>query len=286
MKLIKDFIIEMRPKQWVKNAFLFPALIFSKSFTDVSLIILVLIGFALFCLASSSVYIVNDIIDRKKDALHPRKSKRPIASGRIKVYQAYIFAALIITVAVGGAYMLSFGFMLTMLAYMITSTSYSLWLKHQPILDIMTIAAGFVLRTLAGAMVIGVEASPWLLLCTSVLCLFLAANKRRAELSIMKGDAGSYKATLAVYTDEFLDKIITICISLCIVLYALYCYFTHLPIMVTTVFVIYVLLRYQLVANSDKTYDNVELILFKDKPLLIGIFLWGISCLVIVLRFY
>lgn len=283
---ISNYIKEMRPKQWIKNSFVFPALIFSKSFTDVSKISLVFMGFILFCLASSSVYIVNDIIDRKKDALHPTKSKRPIAAGRIKVYKAYIFAVVMIIVAVVGAYMLSFSFMLTLLAYMITSTSYSLWLKNQPIIDIMTIAVGFVLRTLAGALVIGVDASPWLLLCTSVLCLFLAANKRASELAIMKDMAGDYKATLSIYTEEFLDKVITICSSLCIVLYALYCYFTHLPIMITTIFVIYTLLRYHMVAKAEQTRDNVELILFYDKPLLIGILLWGVSCLLIVIRFY
>lgn len=287
MKKLKYFLIEMRPKQWVKNVFLFPALVFSKNFNNIDSVIACLIGFLLFCLASSSVYIVNDIIDRKKDMLHPKKSKRPIASGMIKIHHAVFLVIFMLAISIFGAYLLSKVFLYVIFAYILNSFIYSVWLKNEPIIDIMSIAVGFVIRTLAGAVVINVEASPWLLLCTSVLCLFLAANKRRAELEIVRGNAGAYKATLGVYTKEFLDNIITICISLSIVLYSLYCYFIHIPqMMITIVFVIYCLFRYQLVANLDRSRDNVEMVLFKDKPLLISIMLWGISCFYIVLRYY
>lgn len=287
MKKLKDIILTMRPKQWIKNFFVFPALIFSKKFTDPSAIYLCLLAFLLFSLASGAVYIINDVVDKDKDSLHPRKCKRPIASGRLKPGEAIVYAISILTIVIIAAAFTSIGFLLVLLAYIIIVVLYSLKLKSTPILDIMSIAAGFVLRTLSGAIIIGVGASSWLLLCTSVLCLFLAANKRKSELETMKDSASEYKATLGVYTLPFLNQVITICLSLCIVLYALYAYFTNIPyMMATTVFVLYGLLRYQLLILSGEAGDNIETVVLKDKPLIIDLALWGISCLLIVWKFY
>lgn len=287
MSKLKYFIIEMRLKQWTKNVFVFPAIIFSKQFTNTQSVLRILTGFIIFCSVSSSVYIINDIIDKDKDLHHPTKSKRPIASGNVSIQQGVILAFIMLIVGLMCGYFLSWKFLIALSAYIVNSFAYSIYLKNQPILDIMSIAGGFVIRTLAGALLTGVQVSPWLLMCTSVLSLFLAANKRRSELEIIESDAGRYKATLAVYTKEFLDMIIAICIALAIVLYSLYSYFTNIPLMaVTIIFVLYCLFRYQLLANSDRSCDNIELILFKDKPLLISIALWGISCFYIVLIYY
>lgn len=287
MKKIADILKTMRPKQWIKNTFVLAALIFSKSFMDTRAVILSFTAFILFCLASGAVYIINDIIDRDKDKLHPRKCKRPIASGRLKVGEALSVAVVLLVLVIALGVYLSPSFAMVLVAYIVTVMLYSFVLKHQPILDIMAIAAGFLLRVLSGAVIIGVEASSWLLLCTTALCLFLAANKRKSELDIMKDGAKEYKATLGVYTSAFLQQVITICLALCIVLYSLYAYFTDIPYMMATVlFVIYGLFRYQLLVLSGQPGDNIEVTVLKDKPLLIDLILWGLSCLVIVWKFY
>ncbi len=287
MKKLYDILKTMRPKQWIKNTFVLAALVFSKSFMDSRAVLLSLIAFILFSLASGAVYIINDVIDREKDKLHPRKCKRPIASGRLKVGEALSAAILLLVLVIACGVYLSVGFTLVLLAYIITVVLYSFVLKNQPILDIMAIAAGFLLRVLSGAVIIGVEASSWLLLCTTALCLYLAANKRKSELDILKDNAKEYKATLGVYTSAFLQQVITICLALCIVLYALYAYFTDIPYMMATVlFVIYGLFRYQLLVLSGQPGDNIEVTVLKDKPLLIDLMLWGISCLIIVWKFY
>jgi len=287
MKKIADILKTMRPKQWIKNTFVLAALIFSKSFMDTRAVILSFTAFILFCLASGAVYIINDIIDRDKDKLHPRKCKRPIASGRLKVGEALSVAVVLLVLVIALGVYLSPSFAMVLVAYIVTVMLYSFVLKHQPILDIMAIAAGFLLRVLSGAVIIGVEASSWLLLCTTALCLFLAANKRKSELDIMKDGAKEYKATLGVYTSAFLQQVITICLALCIVLYSLYAYFTDIPYMMATVlFVIYGLFRYQLLVLSGQPGDNIEVTVLKDKPLLTDLILWGLSCLVIVWKFY
>lgn len=287
MKKLYDILRTMRPKQWIKNTFVLAALVFSKSFMDPQAIFLSLTAFLLFSLGSGAVYIINDVIDRDKDKLHPRKCKRPIASGRLKVGEALSVAVLILALVIGIGFYLSTAFALVLMAYILTVVLYSFVLKHQPILDIMAIAAGFLLRVLSGAVIIGVEASSWLLLCTTALCLYLAANKRKSELDIMKDSAAEYKASLGVYTSAFLQQVITICLALCIVLYALYAYFTEIPYMMATVlFVIYGLFRYQLLVLSGQPGDNIEVTVLKDKPLLIDLILWALSCLIIVWKFY
>ncbi len=287
MKKIMLILKAMRPKQWIKNVFLFPAVLFSKEFLNPGDLLQVFMGFLLFCGASGAVYLVNDIIDRDKDRLHPKKCRRPIASGELAVKEAWL-AALLILVCVGVlAFVLSFPFAVVLCAYVVIVFLYSTVLKKLAILDIMAIAAGFVLRTLAGAVVINVTPSPWLLLCTSVLCLYLAANKRNAELAVMKEGAGNYKASLQVYTPAFLNQIVTVCLSLSIVLYALYTYFSATPLMMaTTVFVIYGLFRYQLLISRGEPGDSIELVVLKDKPIIIDAILWAITCVLLVWRFY
>ena len=287
MKKFRYILKTMRPKQWIKNFFVFPALLFSKSFTDPRAIGLSVLAFLLFSLGSGSVYIINDVIDRKKDILHPRKCKRPIASGKLKAGEALAAAAMILIGVVAAAAYVSIKFMGILVLYILITILYSLKLKSTPILDILAIAAGFVLRTLSGAVIIGVEASSWLLLCTSALCLFLAANKRKTELETMKEAAGEYKANLGVYTLPFLNQIITVCLTLCIVLYALYTYYTKVPYMMgTTAFVFYGLCRYQLLMAAGELGDNIEVTLLKDKPMVLNLVLWGLSCLAIIWKFY
>lgn len=287
MKRLNDIIMTMRPKQWIKNAFVFPALLFSKSFTDIMAVCLSILAFTLFCLASGAVYIINDVIDKKKDILHPRKCKRPIASGRLRVSDAVTAAVFIITIVLLFSAFLSPDFMWIIVLYILLMLLYSWKLKSAPLLDIIAISAGFVLRTMAGAVIIGVETSSWILLCTSALCLFLAANKRKVELEIMKECAPRYKAVLGVYTIDFLNQMITVFLSLSIILYAVYTYNTGIPFMIgTTAFVVYGLFRYQLLLISGRSGENIEVTVLGDKPLLINLILWGLSCLIIVLVFY
>jgi 4-hydroxybenzoate polyprenyltransferase len=287
MKKLGYILKTMRPRQWIKNLFVFPALLFSKSFMNIKAISLSIAAFLLFCLASGAVYIINDVIDRKKDVLHPRKCKRPVAAGLLSIKDALSVCAIITITVILSAAFISLDFMAVIVFYILLMLLYSWRLKSVPLLDIMAIACGFVLRTLAGAVIIGVKASSWLLFCTSALCLFLAANKRRMELETMKEYAADYKSVLSVYTLPFLTQLIDVCITLCIIFYALYTHFTGIHFMMgTTVFVIYGLFRYQLLKVSIDADDNIESAVLGDKPLLVDIALWGLSCLAIIWRFY
>jgi 4-hydroxybenzoate polyprenyltransferase len=288
MKKLKEILLSMRPKQWLKNVFVLPALIFSKEFLVTGQVLRALIAFALFCLASGSVYIFNDLLDKKKDLLHPIKKNRPIASGRLTGPEALLASLLICFLSLSGAWFLQPAFFLVLVAYVLTVVSYSLWLKHQPILDVMAIAAGFVLRTYGGAVAISVVASPWLLLCTTLLCLFLAVNKRKGELEGLQENAGAHRKALDEYTPEFLEQMLTVIMSSAVMSYSLYVFFSGKTVMMmlTIPFVIYGLFRYQLVASQDKTGENPEYIATTDLPLIIDGILWAASCLIIVALFY
>ena len=178
----------LRPKQWTKNALLFAALIFAERYTDLDAVRHVLIGFALFCMISSSGYLVNDLRDVEADRLHPQKKHRPIAAGTVSVPMAWLLAALLMVVGIGGAFQLNTGFGLTAASYLVVTLTYSAFFKHTVVLDVMLIATGFVLRAVAGAEAIPVVSSPWFLTCTAFGALFIGFSKRLAEIRAL-GDA-------------------------------------------------------------------------------------------------
>jgi len=283
----KNLIYSMRPKQWIKNCFVFPGLIFSKSFVHVDLILKTVYCFILFSMVSGTVYIVNDMIDKEKDALHPVKCKRPIASGKLGSTQALVFALAVLAVSLILALLIDFRLFLILLTYFILVLTYSLKLKNIVILDVIILSAGFVLRTVGGAVVIDVWISPWLILCTTLLALFLALNKRKNELMVMTDKAGEHRKILEQYTPELINNMLSVITSTTVMSYSLYTFTAGKSsyMMLTIPFVLYGIFRYQYLAISKDMGGSPELTLLKDKPLLINVALWVVACVIIVAFF-
>ena len=281
---IKDVIISMRPRQWTKNGFVFAGLIFSKSFFNVDAILRVILAFFLFSLVSGALYIINDVIDREKDLHHPVKCKRPIASGRIHIAGAMITALLIIVVSLSASFYLDVKLFSILLAYSVLVFAYSIKLKNIVILDVIILSMGFVLRTTGGAVVIGVWISPWLILCTTLLALFLALIKRKNELRVLADGAANHRKILQEYSPELIDRMLSVVTSTTLMSYSLYTFSAGKSsyMMLTIPFVLYGIFRYQYLTSARDMGGSPELVLLQDKPLLIDIVLWAAACVVIV----
>ena len=219
---MKYFIRSLRPSQWVKNLLVFAALVFAGKMFHIFSLINSTILFVAFCLTSGSGYILNDIYDRNKDQNHPEKKNRPIASGKISVTWAFVFAIICIIISLALSYHINFFSFLVVAIYLLLMSGYTLIFKHIPVLDITIIAIGFVLRAVAGAFAIEVEISSWLLLCTFFLALFLIIGKRRYELILMEDDAKKFRHTLGEYNIKLLDQLIAIVTAICVVAYSIY----------------------------------------------------------------
>ena len=191
---LKDLLLEIRPHQWVKNIFLAAGLVFSGNFTNLHMLIKVFSAISVFCLLSGSAYIINDIIDLEKDRRHPQKAYRPLASGRISIAAAYVYALLMVVLAGAGMILFSLGlrFALTAACYYLLTVLYSITLKNIIFVDILTIAGGFVLRVIAGCVLVAPDISPWIVICSLLLALFLALCKRRHELQLL-GERSGFK---------------------------------------------------------------------------------------------
>ncbi|HAW50525.1 TPA: decaprenyl-phosphate phosphoribosyltransferase [bacterium] len=285
----KCLIISMRPKQWIKNLFIFAALIFSQRLLELHSLFIVFLGFILFSLASSGGYIINDIIDLEKDRHHPIKSKRPIASGSLEKNFALSFAILLIAFSLGGAFLINTNFFVSIIFYLFLSLSYSVWLKKVVIIDIIALSFGFVIRVIAGALIIDVEMSLWLIICTVFLSLFLILAKRRHELVLLEDDASSHREILSEYSPSFIDEMISAITGATIIAYSLYAfsmreryerYGDFLPI--TIPFVLYGIFRYLYLVHQKGRGGSPEIDITQDKPLLLNIFIWVISVLLII----
>lgn len=283
-KLIMNYIKLMRPKQWIKNGLVFAALIFSGNLLNQDFMVKTIEGFAIFCLLSSCVYILNDTIDKDKDKLHPKKCRRPIASGAISVPQAMILFVILLIGTFTWAIFLSVAFTYVAAIYFGLNIGYSFKLKHVAILDIMCIAAGFVLRALAGTVLIGTGISPWLIVCTSLLALFIAIHKRKSELEAVENGSKNSRRVLENYSKEMLRDMSSTIDSATIMAYCLYTFNADNPIemMCTIPFVIYGLFRYQYIIHKKDLAETPELALLQDKPLLIDVFLWVVTCGIIL----
>ena len=285
--MLRDFLTSLRVKQWLKNFFLFAALVFDRQLTNWNSAYRTIIGFIIFCLISSSVYILNDLFDIKADQAHPIKQNRPIASGRIKTEFA-VFTGLVISIgALIWAYSLSKSFFLVTLFYLFLNILYSKWLKHVPIIDVMIIAAGFVLRVAAGVTLIKVERfSPWLYVVTTLLALYIGFGKRRAELMLLAKDANQHRTVFEGYTLAFLDQLITVVCGTTIVAYSLYTFSApNLPpnhaMMLTIPFVLFGIFRYLYLIQVKQSGGEPEEVVISDRPLQLSILFWGISVLAI-----
>jgi 4-hydroxybenzoate polyprenyltransferase len=278
----------MRPKHWTKNVFVFAALVFGQQMTVPLAVGRAVGAFFCFCLASSAIYIFNDIIDRKTDSLHPEKCKRPIASGNVSINSAIVVSALCAAIAIIGSFVLARSFAPVILAYIVLMILYSLWFKRMMILDCVVISIGFCLRAIAGAIVVGVFISPWLIICTFALCLFLAFSKRRGEIILLRENSESFRRTLAGYTPDLLAHMLDVTSGLAVVCFLLYAMddrtlriFGTNNLVYTTPLVLYCIFRFSLLIQQGNYSDPLQLI-YKDLPFQIGLVLWVLSCIAII----
>ena len=281
----------MRPTQWVKNLFIFGPLIFSQNFGNAAAVFRSTAGFALFCMVSSAGYILNDIRDAEFDRKHPAKRTRPIASGKLSVRNALLFAACLAVASLALSAWLDLFFALFAVCYLVLAVCYSYVLKRVVIVDVLVIAAGFVLRILAGSVAVNVSPSHWLVLCTILLSLFLGFTKRRAELGMLREEATDHRSVLEQYSPAFLDQMISISTATTLVCYILYTVDTHTVthvagggrgLLLTVPFVMYGIFRYLYLVYHREGGDNPTTALLNDRMLLLAIGSWIVVCMLVV----
>jgi 4-hydroxybenzoate polyprenyltransferase len=286
--MIKALIKTMRPRQWAKNIFIFAALVFDGQLFDPQPFLRTLAGFVFLCLASSTVYLINDIADLEQDRKHPLKRFRPLAAGLLSVNVARSAAILLGLLTLGAGFALRTTFGLILLTYLLLNIWYSIQLKHIPIIDVLVVAAGFVLRVGSGVTLISVERfSPWLYVCTTLIALFIGFGKRRAEIALLADQSNSHRRVLDGYTLPFLNQLIGIVSSMTIIAYSLYTFSAeNLPnnhlMMLTIPFVLYGIFRYLHLIHVENAGGAPEDIVLRDKPLVATVVLWGLLSVLIL----
>lgn len=287
-RTLKYLLLAMRPKQWTKNGIVFIAVVFAHRLGHAHDVLLGLLAVLIYCLASGVVYIVNDLVDLEKDRQHPIKRHRPLASGKLRPRTALVAALAIFLATLAVSAVASPIFLVTVVAYVALNVVYSFYLKNIVLLDLFGIAGSFLLRAAGGAVIIGVQISAWLYLCTLLGALFIGLAKRRHELLVLEGTAASHRKILGEYTTEFLEELITIVSSATLVCYALYTYFaypdTH-AMMATVPFAIYGIFRYLYLVHLKNEGGAPEEILLHDRPILADIACWVLTAGVILYVF-
>jgi len=287
--MIKDILKLFRPSQWIKNSVVLAGLVFSGEAGISTQVITAIYAMLAFCLVSSTVYVFNDIVDRKRDQLHPLKKNRPIASGKVSLSTAI---GSMLVIGIGGltfAYFIGPGFFLIVSCYIALNLLYAFKLKNIVILDVMTIAGGFVLRAVGGAFAINVEISGWLLITTFVLALFLALGKRRHELSYLESEASAHRSILEKYSTYLLDQLIGVVTASTVITYLFYTLSPEVSqklgtsyLYVTIPFVIYGIFRYLYLVHKEEKGGSPTRLLLTDLPLLIDVLLWFGSVILIL----
>jgi 4-hydroxybenzoate polyprenyltransferase len=307
------YLEALRPRQWTKNLVLFAPLVFAKRAFDPDSMARAAAAFLVFCALSGAVYLLNDLRDLEQDRRHPTKRNRPLAAGRLSPRHAVMMAVVVLLLALGGAWLLDPGlltsvdvvgresapllsadgrapsFLSTCLAYLLMQLAYSLWLKHVVILDVLLVALGFVLRAMAGAVVIRVDISHWLLVCTIFLALFLSLAKRRHEVVLLEENASDHRRSLAEYDLTGLDLMISMVGAVTLVAYALYTTsedtrikFGTVRLSLTLPFVIYGIFRYIYLVRRHDEGGDPSMSLLSDRPLLLAVALWGLAVVAIL----
>ena len=278
----------MRPRQWAKNLFVFAGLVFAqKLFTPLAAAAVA--AFAIFCALSGAMYLLNDVADREKDRLHPRKRERPVASGRLSVAGAVVAALTLVVLALAASLWISRPLAAVAAAYAVLLSLYSGWLKHLVIVDVLVVACGFVLRAVGGAVAIDVEISGWLLICTILIALFLALGKRRHEYLTLGDGAVAHRPILAEYSAQLIDQMIAVVTASTVTAYALYTMSPetvakfHTQLLPATLpFVLYGIFRYLYLLYRRQLGGNPSELFLNDGPLLLNTFLWFLVVLVII----
>jgi 4-hydroxybenzoate polyprenyltransferase len=288
---LPPLIAAMRPRQWSKNVFVLAGIVFAGQLFERTAQLRVLSCFALFCAASSAVYLVNDVVDRVTDTHHPLKRLRPVASGRLSPASALAASLALAAGALVAAALLNRATLAITAAYLASTLVYSLWIKRVFLLDVMTVAAGFVLRAVAGAACIDAEISPWLLVCSFLLALFLALGKRRSELLLLGQDATNHRAALGHYSLPLVDSWLTALAAAAIVSYAIYTqsprtveHFRTTNLIYTVPFVVYALFRYQYQVVRQVAGGDPGNLLVQDRPLWMALLGWAITAAIVIYR--
>lgn len=289
LRIVFALVVEIRPRQWTKNIFLFAPLIFAEKASDSWSLARISVAFTCFCLLSAATYIFNDICDRERDRSHPVKKNRPIASGQLGLVTAIVSSSVLALMSFLLAIWIGKPFLWTVIGYALLQLSYSLGLKRVVLLDIFSVAAGFVLRVLGGALAIGVPASAWLLLCTMLLALFLALAKRRYEIVLLGDEAKQHRATLVQYNPVFLDQLTGIVTSAILISYALYTMSDESiqriggpDLLYTVPFVLYGLFRYLFLIHNHQAGGEPEKTLLSDWPLILNGLAYGITVIIML----
>jgi 4-hydroxybenzoate polyprenyltransferase len=286
---LRALITALRPSHWVKNVLVLAPILFSQNLFHGGAVVKGILAFGAFCLVSSSCYLLNDLRDLQQDRLHPFKRHRPLASGKLKTPMALFAAFAFLIPGLAGGFLLGRGFGIVLLSYLLISLAYTFALKHVVILDVFANASGFLLRAVAGAFLIGVEMSSWLLVCTTLLSLFLGFSKRRSELLLLKEGAGDHRQVLEEYNPRFLDMMIGIVTASTVTSYALYTVseetiqkFGTRNLLLTFPFVLYGIFRYlYLVYHKDLGGDPIETAL-TDVAMIVNLLLWAIATVLVL----
>ena len=274
----------MRPGQWTKNLFVFAGVIFARKLAEPAAVIESIAAFGLFCLLSSAVYLINDVVDAEKDRAHPTKRTRPIASHRLSIPVATAAAVGLAALSIGGSFALPPTFAALALIYLALNLAYSFRLKHIVILDVLCIAMFFVLRAAAGAAAIQVAISHWLLICTVLIALFIALSKRRHELVLLTDNASNHRASLGEYSPYLLDQMIAVMTASTLMAYILYTVdartvseFGSDRLAYTIPFVIFGIFRYLYLIHQKGEGGNPDRIIVSDRQFLVNIVLWAVA---------
>lgn len=281
--MLRELFASMRPKQWTKNLVIFAALVFDLKLDDLTFLWRAAATFVIFCALSSAVYLINDLVDMERDRAHPEKRHRPLAAGRLDPTWAGGAAGLLSLAALPAAFYLDALLGAIGLGYLLIQIAYSLLLKNLVILDVITVAVGFVLRVGAGAVVVEVERfSPWLYICMTLLALFLALSKRRHELVLLESGASEHRAILQEYSASLLEEMIAVVTSATVIAYSLYTFSAeNLPsnhaMMLTIPFVLYGVFRYLYIVHRRDLAGSPEEALIRDAPLVVNNLLWAVA---------
>jgi 4-hydroxybenzoate polyprenyltransferase len=274
----------LRPRQWTKNLLLFAGLVFAAKLGDVTRWLEACLAFAVYCAASSAAYLANDVRDAPHDREHPVKRFRPVASGELPARTALVLAGVLVVLAFGGAAVLGWGSVAFLAAFLVLQAAYTGGLKHLVLIDVMAIAGLFVLRAAAGAEAVDVRISPWLLICTGLLALFLALAKRRAELVLVGADETPGRPVLEGYSLALVDQLVSVVAASTVIAYSLYTFTARdsKAMMATVPFVVYGVFRYLLLLHRRDLGEEPENVLLTDVPLLVTIAAWAATCAVIL----
>jgi len=274
----------MRVEQWYKNFVIFIGIVFSMNLTNLWMLSRIIPAFGVFCVLSSSVYLINDIHDVEKDRLHPRKRNRSIASGRMSLSLARILVVLFIVASLASAFILGSLFFVVCLIYLVQNFLYTFWLRSLAVVDVVAVSVGFVWRAIAGTVVIGVDTSPWLIICSFLLALFLALIKRRTEMTVLE-QAEKHRATLGSYSKQLIDTFLNITTASLLVAYMIYTFNSkYIYMMATIPFSFIGIFRYLQLAREQGAGDDAPLIL-RDGIMRVNLLLWALTSIIAIYGF-